>query len=486
MNHRLVLYYLGFLSLCLAGLMSFSVVVGLWYHDGSVRPLLEAMGMAALLGVALVGIGWQSGRDLFRREALAVVGLGWFLAAGLSSLPFYLSGEPQFARYADCFFEAMSGLTTTGSSILGNIEAVAPGLLFWRSFLHWLGGMGIIVLFIAVLPFLGVGGKALFRGEVPGPVNEGLTPRIKQTAVVLWRIYLGMTIVQTILLLLLGMNLFEALCHTFGTLATGGFSTRNTSIAAYNSLAIECVIIFFMIAAGTNFSLHFQATLGRGRVYWKDPEFRTYIGLLLGATLLLTLNQWVMLGHRFFSALREAAFTVVSIMTTTGYATGNFEDWTPGSRLLLLMLMFIGGCGGSTGGGIKVIRWLILFKIARQHILQAFSPRAVRQVKIGGSVVDPNLQRGILIYFALTMICFLLATLLLSQFLPEQSITTCATAVIATLNNIGPGLEAVGPMVNYAFLPASGKWLLSFCMVLGRLELLSVLVLFAPGFWSRR
>jgi len=491
LNFRIVSFLLGLLAMSLGALMLPSVVVGVWYHDGSVIPLLQSMGIAVLGGGIMAAVGFRSGQELFRREALAVVGLGWLLAAAVGALPFYLSQEIQFERYTDCYFEAMSGLTTTGSTILIDIEIVPQGLLFWRSFLHWLGGMGIIVLFIAVLPFLGVGGKALFRSEVPGPVSEGLTPRIKQTAVALWRIYLGLTIFETAALLFCGMNLYEALCHTFGTLATGGFSTRNASIGAYNSVAIETVIIVFMIAAGTNFSLHFQLLRGRIRNYFRDVEFRAYLGILAVAVAVITLNQWYALKqesvkHAFTHAFRGAAFIVTSIMTTTGYGTTDFEHWRPVSRAILLVLMFIGGCGGSTGGGIKVIRWVLLFNIARQHIKKAFSPRAVWQVKVGGAPVEEDVQRGILVYFFLTLMAFVGVTLILTQLMPDHTIVTSATAVIATLNNIGPGLEAVGPTVNFSFIPSLGKWLLSMCMVLGRLELLSVLVLLMPGFWARR
>lgn len=486
MNFRVIFFFLGLLSISMGVLMLPSMIVGLSYGDGSLVPLMEAAAAAVVGGGAMALPGWKKRGELFRREALAVVGLGWILAAAVGALPFHLSSEPQFFRYTDCYFESMSGLTTTGSTILVDIEIVPKGLLFWRSFLHWIGGMGIIVLFIAVLPFLGVGGKALYRSEVPGPVSDGLTPRIKQTAVALWRIYLGLTVLQTVALLFCGMNLFDSLCHTFATLGTGGFSTRNASVAAYDSVAIETIIIVFMILAGTNFSLHFQLLRGRFRSYFRDTEFRAYLGILAVAVAIITLNQWAILRQTFSEAFRGAAFIVPSIMTTTGFGTADYEHWTPASRAILLVLMFIGGCGGSTGGGIKVIRWVLLFKIARHNIIEAFTPHAVRQVKVGGVPVDEGIQRDVLVYFFLTIAVFLIATLMLAQLMPDHTLVTAATAVMTTLNNIGPGLEAVGPTVNFAFIPAAGKWLLSMCMVLGRLELLSVLVLVMPGYWSRR
>ncbi len=489
MNYRVLAYLLGLLTLCLGALMLPSVAVG-WISGDSaaaILALLEAIGATLLLGGALLALGWRGRRsDIFRREALATVGVGWLLAAGVSALPFFLSGESQFARYTDCYFEAMSGLTTTGSTILTQIEILPRGLLFWRSFLHWLGGMGIIVLFIAVLPLLGVGGKALFRSEVPGPINEGLTPRIKQTAMILWKIYLGLTVAETLALLLCGMNWFDALCHTFGTLATGGFSTRNASIAAFNSPAVEAVIIVFMVIAGANFSLHFQALRGRPGAYARDSEFRLYIGILALAALILTLNLAFVQQVGIARALRDASFTAVSIMTTTGYGTADFEQWTAGSKAILLLLMFIGGCGGSTGGGLKVIRWLVLGKIALAQVEKAFRPRAVRRVKVSGAAVDEAVQRGILTYFFLAILIVILATIALALLMPGESLLTAASAVIATFNNIGPGLDTVGPTLHFAPIHPVGKWILSLCMVMGRLELLAILTLFLPGFWSKR
>lgn len=454
-----------------------------------------SMVFSVLLGVGLVRLGRHAQDHLHHREALGLVGVAWLVAAGLGALPYIFAGV--FGPI-DAYFESMSGFTTTGSTVLVDIEAASKGILFWRSFTHWLGGMGIIVLFVAVLPHLGIHGKLLFKSETPGPNPRGLRPKIKDTAVILYAIYTGLTVLETVALMFAGMSLYEALCHTFGTLATGGFSTRQASVGAFNSVSVDLIITFFMICAGSNFALYFAMLHGKWRAPWRDTEWRVYMATLAVATLLITLNLLGVQHHSAIEAavaqpsiqtpsysppqaLRYASFQVVSIMTTTGFCTADFDAWPYFSRMLLVALMFVGGCAGSTGGGIKVVRVVMLAKMAYWRLESTFRPKAVRAVRVNGEPIDEDTQDTVYAFFVLYVAWFIAGALVMSLLgLPFQS---AVTAVAATLNNIGPGLEAVGAKMDYALVPAAGKVFLSLCMVLGRLELFSILVLFAPAFW---
>ncbi|MBN1866613.1 TrkH family potassium uptake protein [Candidatus Sumerlaeota bacterium] len=463
-----------------------SLAWSVYYADGAQMAIVRAIVATAGLGGAMYLLGRLRRQDLFRKEATAVVGLGWLLSAAMGALPFYFARA--FPSYVDCFFECMSGLTTTGASVLTDFEAMPKGLLFWRSFTHWLGGMGIIVLFVALLPFLGAGGRALIEREVPGPVTETLTPRVKDTAVLLWKIYCGLTIAETLILMLCGMSFFDALCHTFGTLATGGFSTHPASIAGFDSLAIELVVIVFMIAAGTNFALYYGVLRGRRGLMLRDPEWRCYMGLIAGSILFVAVMLARSdLGLSFGRSLREAAFQVPSIMTTTGFATADFNAWPTPVKLWLVLLMFVGGSAGSTGGGIKVVRWIILAKVAWGYLERIYSPRTVRKTRLGNVVLDTDLANSILVFFFIWAFVFCLGSFLVALLEGSRvDLVTATTSVAATLNNIGPGLGLVGATENYAAMQPATKVLLSFLMVLGRLELYTILVLFAPRFWRAK
>ena len=522
MNFRLVSKYLGHFTVTMALLMLPSVSWAIYFGEWkALAAFVESMVLAGFLGGAFMLVGRNTVGALYQREALGLVGIGWLVLAGVGALPFVMSGT---LSPVDAYFESMSGFTTTGSTVIADIEAVDGSILFWRSFTHWLGGMGIIVLFIAVLPYLGAGGKQLFKSESPGPDPRGLSPRIKDTASLLWKIYLGLTVIQTILLMAFGMNLYDALCHTFGTLATGGFSTRQASVGAFNSVAIETVIIVFMVLAGTNFTLFFLLLRGDWRAMFRNTEWRVYLLIMLGATGLITFNLMGVQGrlpvetpeetvawrvdapaheavpggridelpatqppdtHRRetpFHALRLAAFQTVSIMTTTGFCTDNFNDWPHLSRVLLVTLMFVGGCAGSTGGGIKVVRLILLAKMVVRRLEQTFRPKTVRAIRISGSVIDASIQDTVFVFFTLHIAIFVLGTVLLSALgLPLES---ALSAVAATLNNIGPGLELVGAVQDYHLLPDTAKILLSLFMAMGRLELFSICVLFMPTFWK--
>ncbi len=492
MNYRLVSKYLGQFIIIFSFLTLPSLLCALIYGETSmVYTFLNTIIVACLIGGALALFGKNATFKFYQREALGLVALGWLLSAIIGALPFYFSGA---FSMVDSIFESMSGLTTTGATIMEDIESHPKSLLFWRSFSQWLGGMGIILLFIAVLPYLGAGGKQLFRSEVTGPDPRGLSPRIKDTASFLYKIYFGMTIILVLLLMFAGMDLYDALCHTFTTLSTGGFSPRQDSIAYYDSAIIETIIIVFMILAGTNFALYVTILRGKKFIFFRDTEWRTYLLVLTVATLLVAANlqgaqkQLVLSTsppetpeYTAVETMRASAFQVVSIMTSTGYATEDFDVWPYFSRVLLLLLMFIGGNAGSTAGGLKVIRWVILAKMVYWRIESTFRPKTVRAIRVNGQVIEEDIQQMIYAFFALNMVVFSSGTLIMTFFgLPIES---AASSVAATLNNIGPGFEHVGPVESFAFIPDIGKLFLALFMMMGRLEMFTVCVLFVPAFW---
>jgi trk system potassium uptake protein len=473
----------GALLVCIGLTMVFPLAFSLYYADAGIMPLFQSLLITVIIGLALF-IGFKTTDPpgaISHREGMAITALGWFAAGVFGALPFYFGGtSPQVV---DCFFESFSGFTTTGASILTDIEAVPKGLLFWRSLTHWLGGMGIIVLSLAILPFLGVGGMQLYKAEVPGPTPDKLRPRIKDTAMLLWKVYILFSFLEAILLMLGGMSLFDSLCHTFGTMATGGFSTKNASIAYYNSVYIDVVITIFMLIAGINFSLHFQLLRGNPKIMWRDPEFRFFLGLFGVFTIVTMISIWGAVYGSPGQSLCYAAFQVASILTTTGFATADFELWPSLPQTILVLCMFIGGSVGSTGGGIKCMRVIMLMKTAYQELIRLIHPRAVIRVKLGKQVVPPEVLSGIWGFFVLW-----LGLLFLSVFLVAATgvdVLTSFTSVLACLGNIGPGLGSVGPAENYASIPLLGKWVLIFCMLLGRLEIFTIIILFVPEFYRK-
>lgn len=481
MRWTIALHVTGLILLCVGLCMFLPLVCGWYYGDTSVAPLFLSLCVTVLAGVFLMFF-FQRPKPLVinHREGMVIVSLGWAACAFFGALPFALGGFPTFT---DAFFESVSGFTTTGASILTNIEALPKGLLFWRSLTHWLGGMGIIVLTIAILPFLGVGGMQLYKAEVPGPVADKLQPRIKDTAMSLWKVYVLFTVAEVLLLMFGGMDLFESICHAFGTMATGGFSTRNASIAAYDSAYIDGVITFFMLVAGVNFALHFQLFRGRPLAVWRDPEFRFFAILTLLLTAVVTFSIQSSSYSSWPEALRFGSFQVASILTTTGYATADYELWLPLPQGVLLLCMFIGGCAGSTAGGIKCMRIMLLFKHAYRELFRLVHPRAVLPLKFGPKLVKEEVLTSIWGFFILFIVLFVLSGLALTAM--GVDVLTAFAAVVACIGNIGPGLGEVGPVDNYAAIPILGKWVLSFCMLLGRLEIYTVLVLFVPEFWRK-
>jgi len=440
------------------------------------------MGITLVCGFILMALFRHEKTDtMSQREGMAIVSLGWTAIGLFGAMPFYFS-DASFI-FVDAIFESVSGFTTTGSSILTDIEGLSPGLLIWRSFIQWLGGMGIIVLSIAILPFLGVGGMQLYKAEVPSPVPDKLKPRIRDTAMILWKVYALFTVAETLLLMVGGMTFFDSLNHAFTTMPTGGFSTKNASVAHFDSVYIDSVIILFMLLAGINFSLHYQLLKGRPLALWKDSECRFYLAMCLVLTLVVGADIYRTVYADAGQALRYAAFQVVSIVTTTGYATADYELWPGMSQIIIFLCMFVGASAGSTGGGMKCLRIMLCFKYCYKELFSMIHPRAVSHIKIGGKTVPEDVVRSVLGFLALYMVLFALSTILLAG--TGVDFVTALGAVAATLGNIGPGFGMVGPVENFAQIPYWGKWLLSWCMLLGRLEIYTFIIIVVPEFWRK-
>ncbi len=473
-----IFYVLSRLWLILGGCFVLPLAFSLYYRDGVHVIFISTAAGLAVLSVIVRSFTIMP-TELSTREGFLTVTLSWISLAFFGALPFMFSGS--IPGLTDAYFETMSGFTTTGASILTDIEVVPKSLLLWRNMTQWLGGMGVIAIAVAVFPFLGVGGAQLFKAEVPGPTKDRISPRISATAKILWWVYLIFTVAQTICLMLGGLNFFEALCVTFGTMATGGYAPLNASIAAYPSPYVQYVIIFFMLIAGTNFNLHYWALKGRPGHYFRNPEFRLFYGIVLISTFLIIAIRFIR-GSAFSEELvRGCLFQAVSIVTTTGFVTENYELWPFATQFILLLLMFVGGCGSSTGGAIKNVRIYVLFKYLASELKKLFHPRGVFPVKMAGKLVPENIVSNIVAFIALYMLLFV-AGVLTMTFL-GLNIDTAVGAVAATLGNVGPGIGSVGPTENYAHIPATGKWVLSFLMMAGRLEIYTVLVLFTPRFW---
>ena len=482
MRWRYILNIVGILTFFFGLTMVIPLLVGLYYRDQSLLPLIKSIGITAIAGISLYFIFKSEKAEVItQREGMAIVAVGWTAVGLFGALPFYFGYG--FTSFVDAVFESVSGFTTTGASVLTNIEAVSKGLLFWRSFIQWLGGMGIIVLSVAILPFIGVGGMQLYKAEVPSPVPDKLKPRIRDTAMILWKVYALISLAQTLLLMAGGMSLYDALCHTFTTMPTGGFSTKNASIAHYNSVYFDCVFIFFMLMAGINFSLHYQLLRGKPLAFWKDSECRFFLATVLLLTVIVGLDVYGSVYETIGAALRYGAFQVVSIITTTGYVTADYERWPAMSQLILLLCMFFGASAGSTGGGMKCLRIMLCFKYCYRELFSLIHPHAVTQIKISGKAVPDDVLRSVVGFLALYVGLFAVSAVVLAG-MGVDFITSFA-AVAACIGNIGPGFGMVGPVENYAQIPLLGKWLLIWCMLLGRLEIFTVIILIVPEFWRK-
>ena len=482
MHLRIITRFIALLILFLGISMAAPLMVSFFLGDGSSRALLLSMIVTSFCGLILfICARKKEWFQLSHRDGAVIVTLGWIMAGLFGTLPYLLSGT--IPNFTNAIFESISGFTTTGASILDDIEALPEGILLWRSQTQWLGGMGIIVLSIAILPFLGIGGMQLYKAEVPSPVVDKLKPRISDTAKTLWKIYLLITVIEVVLLLAGGMPLFDAVCHAFCTMPTGGFSTKNASIAHYNSPYFDAVFILFMLLAGINFSLHFRLIKGDLKVFGKDSECRTFLILVATFTLIITLNTYGSTYSSLFKAFRDSAFQVSSIITTTGFVSADYEKFPAMSQIILVICMFIGGMAGSTGGGIKIMRIMLLLRHVKQEVFRITHPHAVTVVKLGGKPVPQGVLNSILGFFILYIALFLAATLIVSSL--GLDVTSALSSVAASIGNIGPGLGIVGPVKNYLAVPLVGKWVLVFCMLLGRLEIYTVIVLLTPQFWRK-
>ena len=482
MRWQFILRTIGVLIFFFGLAMVFPLIVSLYYHEQGVTALLESIGLTVISGLLLYLVFRKDKAEVInQREGMAIVAVGWTAIGLFGAIPFFLGDV--YLTFTDAFFESVSGFTTTGASVLTNIEALSKGLLFWRSFIQWLGGMGIIVLSLAILPFLGVGGMQLYKAEVPSPVPDKLKPRIRDTAMILWKVYALISLAEVILLLFGGMTFYNALCHTFTTMPTGGFSTKNASVAHFDSVYFDAVIIFFMLLAGINFSLHYQMLRGKTLAFWQDSECRFFLGAVILLTLAVSLNIFGTVYQTIGEAVRYGAFQVVSIVTTTGYVTADYEKWPAMSQLILLLCMFLGASAGSTGGGMKCLRIMLCFKFCYKELFSLVHPHAVSHIKIGGKPVPDDVIRSVLGFLALYMGLFAFSSVLLAGL--GVDFTTAFAAVAATIGNVGPGFGMVGPVENYAQIPVLGKWLLIWCMLLGRLEIFTVIILMVPEFWRK-
>lgn len=480
-NKFVIINVLGFLMLVESAFMLIATLVSLIYMDGDTKGLLLSVLITAAIGAILFFSTKKSDLQIFKREGFIIVSLVWVVFSFLGSLPYILTGA--IPNFTNAFFETISGFTTTGSSILNDIEALPHGILFWRSITQWMGGMGIIVLSIAILPVLGIGGMQLYAAEVPGPTPDKLHPRIRETAKRLWGIYLLFTLVETLLLWAGDMGLFDAVCHSLTTMATGGYSTKQASIGHWDSMYIQYVIIFFMFLAGVNFTLSYFGLHMRFRDVFKDEEFKWYSGfvLLFFVLILVVLffSEGIDMGLE--EKVRTALFTVVSLITTTGYGTSDYLLWAPYAGFLVLVLMFMGGMTGSTGGSMKTMRILLLLKNAYFELKRLVHPKAVIPVRYNGHALKPKTIANILAFVSIYVMIFVISTLVMNVVVPDMD--TAMSAVATSLGNVGPGLGGVGPMENFYYVPDFGKWFLSFLMLIGRLELFTVLALFTPVFW---
>lgn len=492
-NYKIIFHIMGLLFIVNGIFMVLSTVVSLYYEDGTLWKMLAAGLVAVVSGIVVMGMTWNHKKEIKLREGYIVVTMGWIVMASIGTLPYMFTDS--IPNFTDAFFESMSGYSATGATILDSVETLPKGILFWRSITHWIGGMGIIVLAVAVLPLLGIGGMQLFAAEVPGPTGDKLHPRITDTAKRLWLIYVGFTLAETILLKVAGMSFFDAVNHSMSTMSTGGFSTRNSSIAFWNDKPlIHYIIIVFMFLGSCNLVLSYFAFKGRFRKVFQDEEFRVYALTLLGLTLVIALiihfqtdfvgdfagTQW----EAMESSFRYSLFQVLSVVSTTGFITADFTMWTPFVTLLFFGMMFLGGCAGSTSGGVKIMRHLIMIKNGILEFRRTLHPNAVLPVRYNNKAVPRPIVYNVLAFFTLYMLSFIVGTLVFSWL--GVDFQTALGGAAATIGNVGPALGDLGPSHTYALLHDVAKWWGSFLMLIGRLELFTVLILLTPFFWRNR
>lgn len=481
LNYKVILNFVGFL-LILDGIAMFAgIPFSIYYGDNDIYILLFTGLAVSLFGLVLYYFTREHEKEIRKREGYVVVSLGWLVMSIFGALPFVIHGS--IPSYTDAFFETMSGFTTTGASILNDIESLPHGLLLWRSLTQWLGGMGMIVLSLAILPILGIGGMQLFVAEVPGPTKDKIHPRIRETAKRLWGIYLLFTLIEIGLLKIGGMDFFDAVCHGFTTMATGGFSTKQASIAYFDSPFIQYVIIFFMLLAGTNFSLHYYLMHRNFNTVRRNEEFKFYLFLILAFTIIVTIGLLLRNYGGFEETFRSSLFQVVSIITTTGFITADYELWGTFLLVVFFLLLFIGGSSGSTSGGVKVVRHLLVIKNSLLELKRLIHPQAVIPVRYNNVSVSSEIIFNILAFLLFYLGIFVIGTLVMA--LIGLDFTSAMGAVATSLGNVGPAIGSVGPTDNFSHIPSIGKWFLSFLMLLGRLELFTILIILSPSFWKR-
>lgn len=482
MNYRSVFKLLAYIVLFVALLMVLPTVLSIYYGETvALFGFLVTLTVMVLLSLVTILIlsRWKEKITIGPKESYLFVTLAWVLISTFGALPLYISKV--YPTFAGCFFEIMSGFTTTGATLLDNVEGVYKSILFWRNMTNWLGGMGIVVLFVALLPAFGAKGTALVGAESVGPTKDKLTPQIRHTALALWLIYFALSILETILLLLGGLDLFNATTVTFGTMGAAGFSPTNLSILSYHSPYVEWVCIIFMFLAGSNFALYFKILKGQFSKVFKDGEFKLYASIVLFASLAIAINLFVNTGLRLLDAFRDGLFQVTSFITTTGFYSTKYESWPVFSKLILFALCFVGGCAGSAGGGIKVIRIAAIFKLGTSSIKKRLHPNAVTTVKIGQDTYSENVLSSICGFIGMYLITFCLGAIVIS--LAGQDILTTISSTILALGNIGIGLGGIGTEFSFSIFPSWAHWVFSFLMMVGRLELFTVYALFTRDFW---
>lgn len=482
-NFGIIINVLGALLLMLGVFMLTPIAFSLYYQSMDMMAILSASLTTMVIGFICWFSSRHASKKISKREGFLIVAVGWLFISSFSAIPYLFSGV--FPTLTDAVFESVSGLTTTGASVLNDIEAVPKGILFWRSLTQWIGGMGIIVLTVAIFPLLGIGGVELFVAEAPGPTSDKIHPKIKDTAKSLWFIYIGLTTILTILLLLEGMSFYDAINHALTTMATGGFSTKNASIAFFDQPIIQYTITLFMFIAGINYTIIFYGLNGKFKKVWKSDEFKTYLLLVLGLLMFVTIIVSQVTDYSLEYAFRSSAFQIISIITTTGFVSEDYTSWTPMLTLLFFILLFVGACAGSTSGGIKIIRHLVFFKNSFLELKRLLHPKAIIRTKIDQQIVAPRILTHILVFLLFYMMIFVTGSMIMIGILSEfdQPLITAIGAVATSLGNVGPSIGQLGPVDNFALVPDAGKWFLVLLMLLGRLELFTILILCSPYFW---
>lgn len=480
MNYGIVLNVLGSILVLEAMFMVPSLAISMYTNQADKFGFFISIVLSLVLGLVL-RLKKRENKHITSKEGLMIVALGWFIVSLVGALPLYISESTP--TYIDAFFEIVSGFTTTGATTIPDVESLPLGILFWRSFTHWIGGMGILVFTLALLPTFGIDGFQIFKAESPGPVAGKIAPKIKDTAKILYGTYFALTLVLIVLLKLGGMTLFDSLVYTFGTVGTGGFATKNSSVGAYNSLYIQLVIGIFMILSGVNFSLYYALYKGKIKDVLKDQELRLYLLIITIAVIAIGINLSINIYESSKIAFKDSFFQVGSIITTTGYSTADFNKWPTFSKAILLLLMFIGGSAGSTSGSIKIIRVLVILKLIKRQVLKIYHPKAVIPIKVNNKALSDEVVISIATFVGFYMIIFMLSTILVT--LEGVNLESAASSVAATLGNIGPGLGFVGPATTFNGYSQTAKAFFSFLMLLGRLELFTIIALFVPKNWRR-